>query len=325
MEETTFKIVGKENNYGKVNVPNMGIYLSASAQVEMLEAMIIKPFEEQLKKDTGYSEQKIPKEKKSEQRRIGNHMFYIDIKPTQTQKYAEVYNAMERYIQGLEQCVAHGRRREGLRTANGEESYMLLEDVVDHLHQSIADNTKPNVEIKIKTSKGKEDKEVTKAVLQLDYTRDYSKTEGKGAADNARDYIEAKKIASSIDAIITKPFEKAVKDATGFSKDSIPSVVVYTKNPVGNVLCYGVSSPADNVSYGKIVNTIIGYVDSMSEEAGKEKSSVPELKHFDGKAFVSVAALNKKLEESKKDNTATTIRQTINYLRRPKDDKIIIE
>jgi len=60
----------------------MEVYLSAKAQIEMLTTMIIAPFEKQLKEDTGYSDDNVPKSKETLVRRIGNHMFKLEVKPT---------------------------------------------------------------------------------------------------------------------------------------------------------------------------------------------------------------------------------------------------
>ena len=91
-------------------------------------------------------------------------------------------------------------------------------------------------------------------------------------------------------------------------------------------MCYAVNSPTDSPSYGKIVDDFIKYLDGLTEESsGNLKSAIPELRHFDGKAFVKPTALTKNLNKIKEDRTTSTIRQNISYLRRPRDDKIIIE
>ena len=322
--ENVFKIVSSGNSYHTINPANMETYLSAAAQVELLETMVIGPFEDQLKKDTGFGKNKIPKKRESIERRIGNHMFYIDIKPTTKPKYGEVFNAMTAYIDGLKQGRLEGRKRDGVRTIDGG-SYVSLDDLMANLDIFVGESMQPSAEFSIRTSKGKRSKDITQSVLQLDYSRDYGRTEGQGAAANARDYIEAKKIVNDVTSVITKPFEASVRNATGFGKDNIPSEVIYTKTPVGNVLCYCVNSPAENISYGKVMADFKKYLAEIAEETKNPRSAMVELRRAEGKDYVNLSILHLMLNQMKESNTATTIRQNISYLRRPKDDKIIVE
>ncbi len=318
------KIIDANQNYNKITRANMETYLSASAQVDMLKSMIIGPFEKALKEDTSYNNENIPKAKIALEKRIGNHNFKFDIKPSTNPKYGEVYDEMNQYLSELGRGNSEGRRRDGVRTTE-EGTYILLDDVIDNLNTSIDNNTEPSVEIKIKTSNGKDSQQLTRTVLELDYTRDYSIVKGEGAGHNARNYIEAKKIVKNVESVITKPFDAAVKEQTGFSKENIPADVEYSKNSVGNVLCYVVSSPSDSVKYAKVMDGFINHIEVLSEETTKQKSAMPELKRLDGRAYVNLANLTETLDALKDNNTTETLRQNVKYLRKPKDDKIIVE
>ncbi|MFA6089374.1 MAG: hypothetical protein WC755_05895 [Candidatus Woesearchaeota archaeon] len=323
-ENTTLKIVSPDRDYSKINKPNMETYLSAQAQVEMLKTLIMDPFEDNLKDSTGFSKEKLPKEKQNIEKRIGNHMFYIEVKPTSSPKYGECYNFMNNYLNGLMHGNLEGRKREGVRTTE-EGAFVLLEDVLNNFNNSIQESIQPSVEFKIKTSKGstkRKAEELTKTVLSLDYDRDYSAL----VSENAKYYIESKKIVKGISDIILNPFQNSVKDASGFTKSNIPLEVKYTKTPVGNVLCYVVSSPADSVSYGKIVSDFMDYIGEIMQHADEnQKSGISELRRFDGKVFVKLPVLVEKLSAIKGSYTNNSLRQNVSYLRRPKDDKIMIE
>lgn len=311
--ETKLKIIDNQNDYSRIDAANLETYLSAEAQVNMLKTMIIEPFEKNIKKDTGYSKEKRPTSKKTLEKRIGSHNFKLEVKPTKNPKYSEVYDEMDKYFTGLGKSAEDSRRRDGIRNTQ-EGTFVLLEDIADNLNKAIEKSFDPGVEIKIIPSKGKDSEELTRSVLEFDYSRDY----GALKKDNARDYIEAKKIVSKANKVILKPFDGAVKARIGFSRDNMPADVVYSKNPIGDVLCYVVSSPASSVSYGKVIGCFSSYVGGLCGQGG-------DVKMFNRKAYVSLKKISKGLESIKAAHTSTTLRQSVSYLKRPQDDKIIIE
>jgi len=319
--ETRFKVITPDRDYSKINRENMETYLSAAAQLEMLSTMVITPFETALKTETGYSKENIPAEVKTLDKRIGNHMFYFTVTPTSSPSYAAVFDEVSTYIEGLKQGSEEERRRDGVRTSE-EGVFVRLDDLVARYNDSVDANTEKGVKIEIRTSKGKKSKELTEAVLELDYARDFSET----TAANARDYLEAKKIYDAVKGVVVDPFEKAVKEQPGRTKDNVADdEICYDKFTVGNVLCHIVSSRAESVKYGKILDGFRAYLEGIAAMSEEQRSSTPELRRFDGKAYVSLDSAAGTLAGLKSANTSPTLRQNVHYLRKPKEDRIIVE
>lgn len=318
MRQIQMQIIGWNALCDKLTDENIELYLSASAQVELLEKVVVGPFESALKDMTGYGKDKMPDGKEIVERRAGNHVIKVEVKPSTSVSYSTVYEAMVNFLNGLKEGVETGRKRHGVRVVeNG--AYTLLDDVVDKLGDEIRYNTSKGVSQKILTSAGKDSIETSLRTAYVDVTDDFSEVKGP----NATIYIEAKKQIDGINKGIIKPFERAIKGTIGFSKENLPDGVKYTKLVIGDVLVYCVSSKADSVRYASIVEGLNVYIGGLAAELDNPKCVSPEVRRFDGNGYISIDAVLGKAKEFKEGFTEPTLRQSISYLRLPRPDKVI--
>jgi len=310
MENLKIKFFDSEKKCEKLTRKNLETYLSANSELELLKKVVIDPFETSLKEFVGYNDGNIPDEKKDIEAQIGRYKFNVEVKPTTTAAYAKVFNDVQDYASGLIQGAEFGRKREGVRTIDSQ-PHVLLDDIVDVLNDSIKNNTSSDVSKKIKPLM--KNAELTEKFFEVSINDNYNDLNDA----NARTYLECRSQSEKIKKHITSPFVKAVKEDIGFSKNNIPGEVTYTKNPLGNALIYAVSSEADNITYGGIVDDMIQYIDEVQEFGN--------FRTLEGKRYLNLHDLTKTFDRFKDQHTDQSLRQSISYLRLPKPDAYIID
>ena len=97
----SYKLVIPLNQKVLLNESSATLYTHSDRIVKEMGTEIIKPFEDTLKEQTGYSKDNIPNEMKKSLVQAGPHLFELKIIPENTVKYAGIFNALTKETKKL--------------------------------------------------------------------------------------------------------------------------------------------------------------------------------------------------------------------------------
>ena len=293
------------------------LYLSAKEQVDLLDEIVISPFEQALKRETGYGKENPPAQKEASRISAGKYAFNIESTPSSSTAYAGIISRMNVFLEDIANCNGNGIKRAGVRTLE-DTPYIQLSEINEKLDDLFRENTTETVSQKVKDKDKKETLVEMLQTLELYFRQGYETLN----TDNAHTYIVAKNQKKKIKSAVIEPFESLVKESTGLSKENPPAQTEVLRQVIGNILCQTASIPYEEISYGEVFKGFSAYLTDLSSEA--ERSQRPELRRFNSDDYVSINALQQKISKLTRENTKQGLRQSTDYLRLPKDEKLVV-
>ncbi len=277
-----------------------------------LKKEIIDPITDEIKKRTGYSDKNIPKETEKVPVNAGGDKIIVEVTPTiKRPGYEEVYSRINGYLDDLERAYKDSREQEGIRKFEGNPyvDLPLLIKVLDEYKKKII-----SIGIKQELLGSKLEETIKKIIIPIGV--DFSKLPD-GSLEilrNANRFYEDEKnnVIESLENLIFKE--------TGFGDDKIPNQREDYWNSYGNYYVHAISSPKETMSYGKMVNALIGEGSKKTAPgeliliANRNFDAVPKVyspKESEGRMYIALFGIKKRLKELADCNRDTKINQVL--------------
>ncbi|MBI4149850.1 hypothetical protein HY488_00440 [Candidatus Woesearchaeota archaeon] len=250
VEVTTIDMVGEARELTPEAVRQY--FLASLRVVPFLQRRVINPIEEALKVLPGFTDEKRPDPSPNEYRhKMGDVTFTVTTKATtKTPSYQEVYDDLNNYLAFLRMEKEDGKQVPCVRTIE-DRLYVQLNDVLVHIDaftdkvikegisQSLGYVAPPRLEENLNT-----------LVVPL---RNYRKLPpGSGAM-----YVQASLFAERAKELAIVPFERALKEESGYSKLNIPAETEESYIQVGPHLFCVQSIPSNNPDYKGIIDALV--------------------------------------------------------------------
>jgi len=279
-----------------------------------LQNEVIKPFEAALKESTGFDNDNRPDAETETQKDLDGIMFTVTSKPTNKRpSYSEVFENLQRDLTVIEAEYAKGDKKKGVLTIE-DQAYIS----VDFLLEKI-DGLQGEVKAAIVEQTIEVDGEVDLPAKVAVPIRDYGSLE----AGTGRMYVMAKNLVKEISDETVKPFEAALKEASGYSKENMPEGTERTYQQIDDCLFKVMSVPKSTISYGQIINGLVkgksakGNVTKTTGDLIKIQEDVDspayEVRTRDGQKYVSMESLKNRVNELTSENTKPSLTQTMSF------------
>lgn len=268
---------------------------------------VVSEFEDALKTELGFSE-KVPKKTVEKRIKRGNIAFTVKQTPTSNPSYQAIGERVGQYLTDIQELNEEGRRREGVRTIDGE-AHLLLEDLVEKMDELQKEFANKGSRTNIKYSEMRKDPDLSR-MLDLE-----PGTYGKVTGENAKTYRVAKEQVKLLGKKVTNPFKNAIKEATGYSKDNVPAETQYDMFGVGDYIFMVVTAPKKEVKYGEAAKFILNMIDEPDEGFARQR---------DGNIYVPVGKLVETYDQIVEECTNTIVQQDIKVMPEPKYDQVLV-
>jgi len=295
--------------------------------IPLLENFVIDPFEDGLKKKTGFNDFNPPKEETQTDITIDRIKFTIITSPsTKRPQYALVYDDIKNYVEYLITEQQRLKRIKDITNINNE-PFISLNLLIEKIKNSI-ENAKVGKE-GIKQRIVYDEDKIPKDIKDVTgFALNISRITTPDIDGSARIYVMAKKINEEYHENI-KRFEELIKVRTGYSKENIPDErkeVIITEIP--DYLFLVKIIPNVTPSFAKIINNLIYETPTgkITEKTGiliKAQKGVNDpiieeiMVEKDKKKYVSLPRFSEYLNRIKEENTEKTIRFEIQALHDP--------
>jgi hypothetical protein len=254
LETITLKACGE---FSEINEKSFMNYLKAEKQKYFLNDVVYSPFEEALKKKTGYSDSKIPEKVEKDDFSFGRYNFNVTNKPTTKRpNYSEVYYKLVDYLDELK-SDAKEKEIEGINLIDGVGYCISVNSVLKKIDKWL--ETEKGIEQKIGFEKiGYENKLVIP--INLRYHIPNEKT--------AEVFVKTDAFISYLEEKVISPFKNSLKERTGYNNKKIPKESEETWIPVGDNIIRILSSPDSRPGYGKVLNKLIDDFEAIKKGEG---------------------------------------------------------
>ena len=252
--------VEKRQPFSGWNEESADNYFRAKNEIELLNKVVIQPFEQKLKQHTNYDSDNLPLEKDLIELNIGDHVFKV-LNETRINKpkTSEVYNNLVKHLQFLESTHSEGINRKGVFTFN-EEPYMGLEGVIDKIH-----NLKELVVKKgLKQSITHEGPDNYGEILMIPFGNSLELNENGSSL-----YGHSKYLISVMKSETVKPFEDLIKSQTHYNKDNVPEEMIEKPSQLGKHYFILKVIPEKTVKYTDILNSLVKQTKRVTKNTGE--------------------------------------------------------
>lgn len=298
--------------FGGLNEESGRHYFQAKLQtLPFLKKEVIDPIEKAVKKKTGWNDGNIPDKEQEQEVKVDSAVFQITTKPTTKRPgYKEVYEHTLQFIDILKQQYQEGVQRKGV-VARDDKLFVgvtyLLDAINRYKDQVLTRGVEQKLTIELKTPEAK----IAIPILNYDQLPHQA----------GEMYQHAKPFHAEADARAVKALEATLKESTGFSKDKVPQEPQHTWKQLGDYLFHLISSPTENIKYGKLVNSLIKVTKKPAKSTGELvilqngwglAEGLYDIYTHAGQTFVGIAPLENRIGELMKQNTTPDVRHTLN-------------
>lgn len=278
---------------------------------ENVSKLLIKPFEKSLKENEGFSLNKLPEEKTETIIELGDYFFNIKSESVNKKpKLKDVYEGVLNYLNFLKEGFDEGIRRKRVIKIN-DSPFVDLEDILSKIH-SLKD------EVAGRT---------LKQTILLNGPTNFSEflliSKHNLSPAGALAYANGKFLNYELQEKTIKPFENALKEETGYSKDNIPKEKIMESFQIGQHYFTVNMSPEQTVKYAQIFNSLVKETKKITKTTGElvllrenipfENSKLynPTLKKK--RVFISVENTIQRINELKEKNTNPSFNTAFTY------------
>lgn len=296
-------LLSDEDICDKLTRRNAEVFHSADTYSVPVLNGVVGEFEEALKHELGITGNEKRQVEKSLNR--GSIDFVVKATPTCNPSYQSIGIRIEQYLTDISDLNEEGRRREGVRTIEGE-AYILHEDITSKMDEFVDMYSNPGVRTTIKYSKMRKDADLGR-VLDI-----VPGTYGRVTGENAKTYRIAKEQVKAQRKQVINPFKQALKLETGYNAENVPDETQVDLFEVGKYLFMVTSSPRTEVKYGEAAK---GFIHMVEEPDGFARTR-------DGNIYLPVSDLVSSYNGLIQDNTRTIVQQDIKTMPQPKYDLV---
>lgn len=297
LEVLTFELCPE---FRQLNEESFRQYYRAKAQVDVLESLVIKPFEEGLKQATGFSDENRPESKTIKFVRLGELEFVVSTIPTEKKpSYKELYQRLSNLLAQISEDKKE-LELEHVRYEQGHGYLVVADYILSKLNSWREEVTGLGVRQEIDAP------EQQPASPLLVKTRNY------GSLDEhaAKTYVQARAFKVWTEKAVIKPTEEALKKETGYSKANIPEKTDETFLPFGLYIARIISSPVRKTNYAQIIKTMIDDLERV-RQGDDELSKVYHAVKMNSQVYVRLKALSDVLARLEQEATKTDLQQKI--------------
>ena len=299
-------------------------YYRADQRISLLKNLVIVPFRDALYKGTGHTDEKRPEEPVTVTYLEGTpHPIKVHVTPTEKRPPTkEVYQDLMFFLDEIERQYKSGIKRPGVLTID-DKSYIQLDLVSSRIAAKKKEVTGVGISREIELPEisdnllGSVERDV---IICLD---------GRyGRVDHANllDYTRAARKSDYFKKSVADPFERALKERTGWSKQNVPAESTENFDEVGNHIFRLLTIPSNTIEYNSVIETLVGEK-TPSGKIGKstgdfvrildgiedERTAKYETCVRKDKKLVSIQSLRARIAEVVKQQSDRPIRQPIEH------------
>jgi hypothetical protein len=313
-------IIPEEKVCKELTEENAQLFYTAEKFSQPVYDLFMSRFEEAVKKEAGLDKESL--EEKTERKvKRGDITFTVKATPSKSTSYQNICSRLETYLADLIHAKEQGIQREGVRTFDGK-TYLAIDELTAKVNTLIDTYTNPTISAKIDYTKLK-DKSLENMLNAVGKTVDIDTEDIKFTEANAKLYrivdIQDKRLKDNV----VKPFQDALKKATGLSKENPPESTITDFFEVGKYAFSITTAPKETVKYGGIVNGISALLEEAAEAAEDTRSEMEGVKIKDNKGYIELNLVFGTYQTLVKENTGSTVEQKIQIMPLPAYDAVV--
>ncbi len=292
--------------FTNLDAENTNNYFKAKRGIDLLEHYIINPFESQLKKETHYDNENLPRKKIDSEFDLGKYHFKVCNEIRQKKpKSSEIFKNITDYFKFLERDYNEGIKRKNVFTMD-ETPYTTLDNLIQKISEFKEEVSEENIKQTITYSHEGEE-EFSHGVMLPD--EPYNQLNEYGAIL----YTDSKHILNDLKKKIVKPFQDKLKEQIPYNKDNLPNKLKKIQmNIEGNRFELSANT-INNPSYAKIFNALTKEGKRVTKTTGelillRDGFDLDEkIKEFyqpiikSGTTYVSIPGISERMKDLKQE------------------------
>jgi len=276
----------------------------------LLKNQMLSPFEELLKQHTGYTQDRLPEQKKSTTLSLGEITFTVDSEcRVKRPAWASVYDGIRQYLQfRIDQKES---RKQTVEIPLSEAFHKVLtlrqEVLEDEIKQTINHSYSGKLEENL----------VVPLSIPLTLT-----------AGDALLYVQAEQLSEYLRSKVVAPFETALKESAGYTEHNPPAEMMIKWVQIGKHLAQIKTIPEQTVRYASIMDDVLKEAPAKVTAASKIgewvclrddlplSATMKKIYHprkTSRGVVVSIPGMLRRLEQLKEEHTHPTINQPLQY------------
>ena len=235
-------------------------YFKAKNNSKLLKDVVMTPFQEALKTNTGFSKDNLPQKIEIDVVELGDYIFNVTSeRKVKRPQLKTLYNNLTEHIEFLQEQHGEDIKRKGITTISGI-PYVAVNNILNKI-QDLRDTVfleeiKQTIKYKGKSNDN------NKLFIPL-----YQEMLLNESSANL--YVNSDSLIKEMGTDVIKPFEEMLKEQTGYNKDNIPDEMKKSLVQAGPHLFELTVIPEHTVKYAGIFNALTKETKNLTKSTGE--------------------------------------------------------
>ncbi len=298
-------------------------FYRADQRAQFLNELVIDPFKESVLKHTFYTDKKQPEKPTTVSLDGVQYPLRVEVTPTEKRPPTkDVFDDLMFFLDEIERQYNSGVKRPGVVTIN-EKPYIKIDLVSSRVSEKRQEVTGTGIKQEILLP------EIPEEVLgdvQAGATVNLDGRYSRIDDSNLLVYMRSQRLGEHFKTKVINPFEKALKQRTGWSKENLPQESTENFDQVGDHLFRILTIPNETVNYNTVLQGLVGEktptgkvgkstgdITRILEGVEDERTGKYEVSTRGDNKLVSLESLRKRIQRLIEEATDVVIRQPIEH------------